>query len=131
MSRVSRRLIFIGLSSIAVIVLLVLALTYAILHVRPERDPEMERAKALVDTENYLNALQVLRAVPSGGKNAGETHAYLGAAYLQLHLYKAAIDEFEQAVRQSPRAEDPRLGLAAAYIRLGDARKALEEARKA
>src|SRR5206468_3197922 len=91
----------------------------------------LQRARALVDTENYLSALQVLRTIPADGKNGTETHAYLGAAYLQLHLYHAAIDEFQEAVRQSPRALDAWLGLAATYVRLGEGQKAIEEAGKA
>ena len=132
MSPVNRRLIFIGAAGLIVGFVFVLALVYVVVQFEPEqREDDMARAKALVDTENYLNALEALRTIPARAKNAGETHAYLGAAYLQLHLYKAAIDEFEQAARQSPREADPRLGLAAAYIRLGDGPKALEEARKA
>src|SRR5262249_45309518 len=84
-----------------------------------------------VDTENYLSALELLRTAPARGKNGTETHAYLGAAYLQLHLYQAAIDEFQEAVRQSPRAFDAMLGLASTYIRLGNGPMALEEAGKA
>src|SRR5206468_9111215 len=91
----------------------------------------LQRARALVDTENYLSALQVLRTIPADGKNGTETHAYLGAAYLQLHLYHAAIDEFQEAVRQSPRAWDALLGLAATYVRLREGQKAIEEADKA
>ena len=47
---------------------------------------------------------------------------------MQQHLYHAAIDEFEAAIRQSPRSAEPAVGLSAIYIRLGNAPKALERA---
>jgi tetratricopeptide (TPR) repeat protein len=66
-----------------------------------------------------------------GNRVAAGNHAEKGAAYLKRHLYGAAIREFEAAARRSPRALDPWLGLAAAYIRLGDGQRALEGAAKA
>ncbi len=62
---------------------------------------------------------------------AAQSHDQNGVAYLQQHLYRAAIDEFEAATRKSPRLLDPWVGLAAVYIRLGDGRRAVEDARKA
>jgi tetratricopeptide (TPR) repeat protein len=62
---------------------------------------------------------------------AAVTHAQKGAAYLKQHLYKAAISEFEAATRKSPGALDPWVGLAAVHIRLGDGRRAVEDAGKA
>jgi len=62
---------------------------------------------------------------------AAYDHAEKGAAYLKEHLYRAAINEFEAATKRSPGALDPWLGLAAAYIRLGNGAKALEGAGKA
>ena len=35
-----------------------------------------------------------------------------GAEYLSLHLYKAALGEFEQAVKLRPREADPLIGMA-------------------
>src|SRR5215813_5163899 len=111
--------------------ILVIGVAGALVHPRPQPDYRLLRARALFDTENYLTALQVLREVPAGQKNGSEAHSYLGAAYLQLHLYQAAITEFQEALRQSPRALDPWVGLASTYIRLGDGTKALEDAGKA
>src|SRR5262245_51785986 len=94
----TRRFLWITASAAGfVILVLFAAVTYALLQSRPEPEDDMQRAKALVETEHYLSALQVLRAAPTTQKNGAEAHSYLGAAYLQLHLYKAAIDEFEQA----------------------------------
>src|SRR5262245_53021573 len=119
-------------ASIALVAtLLFLSGGYALLRSRPQPDARMLRARALVDTENYLSALEELRAITASKRDATEVHSYLGAAYMQLHLYKAAIDEFEQATRQSPRTMDAWLGLAATHIRLGDGQRALEDARKA
>jgi tetratricopeptide (TPR) repeat protein len=63
--------------------------------------------------------------------NAAYAHAQQGTTFLQQHLYRAAIDEFEAATRKSPRALDPWVGLAAVHIRLGDGRRAVEDAGKA
>jgi len=63
--------------------------------------------------------------------DAADVHARKGAAYFQQHLYRSAIEEFESATRKSPRALDPWVGLAAVYIRLGDGRRAVEDAGKA
>ena len=62
---------------------------------------------------------------------AAYEHSHQGVALMQQHLYHAAIDEFEAAIRQSPRALDAWVGLSAIYIRLGDAPRALERAAKA
>jgi tetratricopeptide (TPR) repeat protein len=90
----------------------------------------MVRARALFETENYLTALQVLRNTPAKGASA-ETHAYLGAAYLHLHLYQAALREFQTASRGAPGRLDPWIGLAVVHMRLGDEAMALEGAQKA
>jgi tetratricopeptide (TPR) repeat protein len=62
---------------------------------------------------------------------AAYEHSHQGIALMRQHLYHAAIDEFEAAIRQSPRSLDAWVGLSAIYIRLGDAPKALERAAKA
>ena len=98
---------------------------------QPVDDSRIFRGRSLLDTENYLSAVEVLRDVPVGGANTPEAHAYLGAAYLRLHLYRAAIKEFEEAVRLRSGTLDGWLGLAAAYVQLGDPQKALEPAGKA
>ena len=54
-----------------------------------------------------------------------------GAEFLSLHLYGAALKEFEQAVKLHPRDADPLLGIAAIYIQLGDAAKAVQQADRA
>ena len=54
-----------------------------------------------------------------------------GAEYLSLHLYKAAVREFEEAVKLRPREADPLIGLASTYIQLGDTAKAVQEANRA
>jgi len=63
--------------------------------------------------------------------DVADAHAQKGAAYLEQHLYRAAIDEFEAATRKRPGALDPWVGLAAVHIRLGDGRRAVEDAGKA
>src|SRR5215831_10394598 len=54
-----------------------------------------------------------------------------GAEFLSLHLYGAALKEFEQAVKLRPREADPLLGIASIYIQLGDAAKAVQQADRA
>jgi tetratricopeptide (TPR) repeat protein len=54
-----------------------------------------------------------------------------GAEYLSLHLYGAALKEFEQAIKLRPGEADPLIGMASTYIRLGDAAKAVQEADRA
>src|SRR5262245_61073188 len=91
---------------------LLLGAGYVIWHLQSPPDYRLVHARALLDTENYLAALHVLRDMPLGARQDAETHSYLGAAYLRLHLYRAAVREFQEAVRQSPDALDPRVGLA-------------------
>lgn len=71
------------------------------------------------------------QSTSSTDSDAAHIHADKGTAYLQEHLYRAAIQEFEAAAKKAPRALDPWVGLAAVYIRLGDGQKALEGAGKA
>src|SRR5262249_36954730 len=121
-------------------VLLAAALVFALvsaalllpLFKRPtETDYRIAKGRSQLFTENYLAALQTLRDVPDLQKRGTETHSYLGAAYLKLHLYKAAISEFEEAIKQRPRESDPWIGLASSYIELGDASKAADQAKRA
>jgi tetratricopeptide (TPR) repeat protein len=105
-------------------------LLYATLNRPSPTDYRLARGRALLETENYIEALEALREIPQGHSRA-ETHAYLGAAYLRLHLYKAAIREFEDAVKLSPRRADPLIGLASSHIELGEAVKAVEHAERA
>ncbi len=96
-----------------------------------ETDYRLAKGRSQLFTENYLAALQTLRDIPDLQKRGSETHSYLGAAYLKLHLYKAAISEFEEAIKARPRESDPWIGLASSYIELGDASKAADQARRA
>src|SRR5205085_12021398 len=96
-----------------------------------ETEYRLARGRAQLYTENYLAALQTLRDIPDAKKAGPQAHSYLGAAYLKLHLYKAAIKEFEEAIKQRPRQSDPWIGLASSYIELGDAAKAADEAKHA
>ncbi len=94
-------------------------------------DFRLARGRALLDAQDYLGALGILRDLPVGQANRAETHSYLGAAYFRLHLYQAAIKEFEAAIGQGARRSDPWIGLASTYLQLGDPAKALEQAKKA
>jgi tetratricopeptide (TPR) repeat protein len=76
-------------------------------------------------------ALAISFTAPSDDPTAAYEHSHQGIALMQQHLYQAAIEEFEAAIRQSPRALDAWVGLSAIYIRLGDGPKALERAAKA
>src|SRR5688572_7666097 len=101
-----RSLIVIGIVLFLAIVIGAIALTS---FDRPTAtDYRLARGRALLETEDYLGVLRTLRDVP-------EAHAFLGAAYLRLHLYQAAIQEFEAAVKQKPQGSDPWVGLASAY----------------
>jgi tetratricopeptide (TPR) repeat protein len=109
-------------------------LTAAVLsrvHRPSEMDYRLARGRALLDAENYLAVLETLRDLPPNAGRTAETHSYLGAAYLRLHLYQAAIKEFEEAIRLRPRQSDPWIGLASTYIDLGNAAKALDQAARA
>ena len=96
-----------------------------------EIDYRLARARTLLDADNYIAALQTLRDIPSLQKRGSEAHAYLGAAYFRLHLYQAAIKEFEESVKLRPGQADPWIGLASTYIELGDGSKAVEQANRA
>src|SRR5262245_28950947 len=96
-----------------------------------ESDYRLARGRSQLFTENYLAALQTLRDIPDSRKHGPEAHSYLGAAYLKLHLYQAAITEFEEAIKLRPRGSDPWIGLASSYIELGDMPKAIDQAKRA
>src|SRR5215475_4275008 len=116
----------------AILFALISAAVLLSLYKRPtETDYRLAKGRSQLFTENYLAALQTLRDIPNSRKAGPEAHSYLGAAYLKLHLYQAAIKEFEEAIKQRPRESDPWIGLASSYIELGDATKAADEARRA
>src|SRR5262245_5957888 len=75
--------------------------------------------------------MMISSTLSSDDTAAADEHSQLGIALMRQHLYHAAIDEFEAAIRNSPSTLDPWVGLAAIYIRLGNGPKALDEARKA
>ena len=114
-----------------VLILILSAVILSLFNKPTESDYRLARGRAQLYTENYLAALQTLRAIPDSQKEGPQTHSYLGAAYLKLHLYNAAIKEFEEAIKQRPRESDPWIGLASSYIELGDVQKAIDEARRA
>src|SRR5438093_6004546 len=114
------------------VVALLLAIALLSSFNRPsEIDYRLARGRALLDAENYLAVLQTLRDVPNAKVTRPEAHAYLGAAYLRLHLYQAAIKEFEESVKLRPRQSDSWIGLASTYIELGEAQKAIDQAKRA
>lgn len=123
---------YLGLGIAITLALIAGALALSSLNAPSETDSRLARGRALLDAENYLGALQTLRQIPAWQTVRGpEAHSYLGAAYLRLHLYRAAIHEFEEAAKMRPRLLDPWIGLASAYIELGDAAKAVEQANRA
>src|SRR5579872_7613417 len=91
-------------------------------------DYQLEQGRSLLDAENYLGALETLRSVGETKHEGFDAHTLLGTAYLRLHLYLAAIKEFERAEKQDTRHADPWIGMASSYIELGDGQKALDEA---
>jgi tetratricopeptide (TPR) repeat protein len=97
----------------------------------PEIDYRLARGRALLDAENYLAVLQTFGDLPVGESTGPDAHSYRGAAYFRLHLYQAAIKEFESAVSQSPSLADPWIGLASIYMELGDTERARLEAGRA
>ena len=122
---------YILLGGAIVFVVIAAAILVVVLDQPTENDYKFARGRSQFVTENYLAALQTLRDIPNSGKQGPEAHSYLGAAYLKLHLYKAAIKEFEEAIRLKPKESDPWIGLASSYIELGDAQKAVDQAKRA
>src|SRR5690242_16474838 len=108
-----KRLILAG--SVIIFALFCVLIFYSVRDKPTETDYRLARGRAQLYTENYLAALQTLRDIPDSQKTGAETHSYLGAAYLKLHLYKAAIKEFQEATRQASRISDPWIGLASSY----------------
>src|SRR5215469_15209278 len=119
------------LAGSVIAVALGIAVFLSLLQKPTETDYRLARGRAQLYTENYLAALQTLRDIPDSRKAGAEAHSYLGAAYLKLHLYKAAIQEFQVASRQTSRICDPWIGLASSYIQLGDLEKAVDSAKRA
>src|SRR5438067_6727245 len=123
-----KRYLLIG--SVLIAAMLATAILLSFFNRPTETDYRLARGRAQLYTENYLAALQTLRDFPDAKKVGPQAHSYLGAAYLKLHLYKAAIKEFEEAIKERPRQSDPWIGLASSYIELGDIGKAIEEAKQ-
>jgi tetratricopeptide (TPR) repeat protein len=122
---------FIVLGAAVIFALIGAALLSSFFNKPSETDYRFARGRSQLFTENYLAALQTLREIPNSQKYGPQTHSYLGAAYLKLHLYKAAIKEFEEAIKVQPRESDPFIGLASSYIELGDTQKAVDQAKRA
>jgi tetratricopeptide (TPR) repeat protein len=122
---------YIVLSGAALFVLIFVAILFSLFNKPTEVEYRLARGRAQLYTENYLAALQTLRDISNSQKAGPQAHSYLGAAYMKLHLYKAAIKEFEEAIKQGPRESDPWIGLASSYIELGDPQKAIDEAKRA
>src|SRR5579862_1180937 len=124
-----KRLILAG--GVIVFALLCTAVFFSLLEKPSQTDYQLARGRAQLYTENYLAALQTLRNIPESQAGSFEAHSYLGAAYLKLHLYKAAIKEFQAASKQGSRLSDPWIGLASSYIQLGDVQNAIDSAKRA
>ena len=117
--------------SVVIFALFCTAVLVSVLEKPSQTDYQLARGRAQLYTENYLAALQTLRDIPVSRAASLEAHSYLGAAYLKLHLYKAAIKEFQEASKQGSRLSDPWIGLASSYIQLGDLQNAVDSARRA
>src|SRR5919198_5244926 len=106
---------FIVLGAALIFALICAAVLLSLFDKPTETDYRLARGRSQLFTENYLAALKTLRDVPNSQKYGPERHSYLGAAYLKLHLYQAAIKEFEEAIRSKPKTSDPWIGLASSY----------------
>src|SRR5438105_5091942 len=122
---------YIVAGGVVLFALVIVAILVSNFNTPSETDYRLARGRAQLYTENYLAALQTLRDFPDAKKVGPQAHSYLGAAYLKLHLYKAAIKEFEEAIKERPRESDPWIGLASSYIELGDTQKAIDQAKRA
>src|SRR5438477_6321172 len=103
---------YVLLGGAIVLALLCSAVVLSLLNKPTDNDYQLARGRAQLYTENYLAALNTLREIPDSQTAGPEAHSYLGAAYLKLHLYKAAIKEFEEATKKRSRRSDPWIGLA-------------------
>jgi tetratricopeptide (TPR) repeat protein len=101
---------------------------YAVISAPSPAEFGLARGRSLLDSENYLGALETLRSLPELQRSKSDAHTLIGIAYFRLHLYLAAIREFESAEKQGSRRADPWVGLASSYIELGNAEKAVEQA---
>ena len=119
------------LAGATMFLLVVAAALLSVLNRPTQTQYRLARGRAQLFTENYLAALETLRDMPDSKASGPEAHSYLGAAYLKLHLYKAAIREFEEASKQGSRLSDPWIGLASSYIQLGDLQNAINNAKRA
>src|SRR5712691_10476182 len=124
-----KRYLLIG--SVLIAAMLATAILLSFFNRPTETDYRLARGRAQLYTEIYLAALQTLRDISNSQKGGPQAHSYLGAAYMKLHLYKAAIKEFEEAIKEGSRESDPWIGLASSYIELGDIQKAIDEAKRA
>src|SRR5262245_26468333 len=122
---------YIVLGAVLLFALIFAAVLISLFNRPSETDYQLARGRSQFFTENYLAALETLRDIPNTAKQGPETHSYLGAAYLKLHLYKAAIKEFEEAIKLRPKESDPWVGLASSNIELGDTQKAIDQAKRA
>jgi tetratricopeptide (TPR) repeat protein len=101
---------------------------YTVINAPSPAEYGLARGRSLLDSENYLGALETLRSLPELQRSKSDAHTLIGTAYFRLHLYLAAIREFENAEKQGSRRADPWVGLASSYIELGNGEKAVEEA---
>src|SRR4051812_25056803 len=127
----SMKRLLVLLSALALFVIVLLVAIYASTGTPSASDYQLAKGRSLLDSENYLGALETVLSLPEPQRGKADAHTLLGTAYLRLHLYLAAIKEFESAEKQGSKRADPWIGLASSYIELGDAQRAIDEATRA
>ncbi len=89
------------------------------------------RGRAFLEAGRYLDAVDTLREVQAEMPEHAGVRTMVGIAYLRLHLFSAAIAEFELSDSLDPGRADPWIGLAHARLGLGQIVEATEAAERA
>ena len=92
---------------------------------------KMARGRAFLDAGQYLEAVDTLLEARAELPEHAGVRTMMGIAYLRLHLFTAAVAEFELSDTLSPGRADPWIGLAHARMGLGQIVEATEAAEHA
>ncbi|MFM1892186.1 MAG: hypothetical protein RLZ44_1263 [Pseudomonadota bacterium] len=100
--------------------------------VQARADSALDRGQALAEQGDVAGALAAYQEIVAAQPEWGEAHARLGGMQLVNQLYPDAVRSFQQAISLGVDDSQPFVGMAMAYLHMGQygpARAALEEAK--
>jgi tetratricopeptide (TPR) repeat protein len=92
----------------------------------PDVDPELAKARELIEKKDWGNAIQTLESYTRGNPGSADGFNLLGYGYRNLKRFEESLAAYEKALKLDPEHRGAHEYIGVAYIQMGQLGKAKE-----